>query len=106
MKLDAEVEDILIPKDKSSTIKNDGFELQLFAAKDPRDQIAEYAIRQKINAEDEDWRIKYYTKANIDKAKYFYEKNLRNGMLAPDGSSITIKERKITRGGKLVWEKK
>jgi hypothetical protein len=79
--------------EKSGIIRKRGVDLQLSASKDLRDQVNEYAARQEVYKPDEDWRIQYYSRENINRACYFYQKNLKGGIVAPDGKVITVTER-------------
>ncbi len=68
------------------------YDLQLFAAKNPKEQIEEYVSRQESWQEGEDPRILNYTKDNVDKALFYFNKYLKGGIEGPDGFLIKITE--------------
>lgn len=68
------------------------FDLQMFAAKNPKKQIEEYILKQANWKEGDDPRLKLYSRKNVNKAIYYYEKNLRKGIIAPDDYKVNITE--------------
>jgi len=80
--------------EKSGKIKSKGidFDLQFFAIELPKDRILRYIREQKKWEKGDDERLLSYTEENVRKAIYYYEKNLKVGLKAPDGAEINITE--------------
>jgi hypothetical protein len=95
----------LIPKLINAIIKRKGMDLQLFGERKPKARIEEYIQRRRHWKKGDDKRLLSYTEENIRRALYYYEKNLKNGLKAPDGAVINITEddfHKIIKDPKML----
>jgi hypothetical protein len=79
---------------ENAIIRKKEFDLQLFASpKDPKKQVEEYVERWGKDPPDPDPRIRHYSPDAVKKALYYYKKNLKEGIIAPDGFKVNVTER-------------